>query len=101
MATEAVGRVRSNSIHRDEVARTGPDSSLRELMMKRSLLALPIACLLLQAPGRGDTAKEDRKLVEGTWIPREAELAGQKFPDVHLKTMILTMKDGAYTAEVG
>lgn len=35
-------------------------------------------------------------MMEGTWIPVDAELAGQRFPDEILKTMTLVMKDGRY-----
>ena len=40
-------------------------------------------------------------MIEGTWLPVEAELGGQKFPDELLKTMKLTMSDGRYTVNVG
>jgi len=69
--------------------------------MKRLLILLPIACLLLQTTIWGETAKEDRKMIEGAWLPVEAELAGQKFPDETLKMMKLTMTDGKYTVKVG
>ncbi len=69
--------------------------------MKRLLIVLPMVCLLLQTPGRGDAPKEDPKLLEGTWQPVEGELAGEKFPDEQLKAMKLTMKDGKYTVTVG
>ncbi len=40
-------------------------------------------------------------MIEGTWLPFEAELGGQKFPAEHLRTMKLTMVDGKYTVKVG
>ena len=40
-------------------------------------------------------------MIEGTWVPVDAELAGQKFPDEILKTMKLTIKDGKYIVHVG
>jgi len=40
-------------------------------------------------------------MIDGTWLPVEAELGGQKFPDAVLKTLKLTMGDGKYTVMVG
>jgi uncharacterized protein (TIGR03067 family) len=39
--------------------------------------------------------------MEGTWLPVEAELGGQKFPDEVLKTLKLMVSDGKYTVTVG
>ncbi len=68
--------------------------------MRRIVIVLPIACLLLQSSVWSDTAKEERLTLDGTWLPVQAELAGQKFPDELLKTMKLTMADGKYTVKV-
>lgn len=67
--------------------------------MRRLLLVL-LMTGLPQASAWSDTAK-DRMTIEGTWLPVEAELGGQKFPDEHLKTIQLTMTKGTYTAKVG
>ena len=40
-------------------------------------------------------------MMEGTWLPVEGELGGQRFPDEVLKTIKLTMSDGKYTVKVG
>lgn len=40
-------------------------------------------------------------MIEGTWIPVVAEMAGQPFPDAILKTMKLAMREGTYTVHVG
>ena len=40
-------------------------------------------------------------MIDGTWLPVEAELGGQKFPDEVLKTLKLTMSDGKYTVKAG
>lgn len=40
-------------------------------------------------------------MIDGTWLPVEAELGGQNYPDEILKTMKLTMSDGRYTVNVG
>ncbi len=69
--------------------------------MKRLLFTLSILCLMLQTTVRSGEAQEDGKMIEGTWLPVEAELSGQKFPDEYLKTMKLTMTDGRYTVKVG
>ena len=69
--------------------------------MKQILLVLVMVVLWLPARASGSAEKEDSKMMEGTWLPVEAELAGQKFPDEVLKTMKLTMSDGKYTVKVG
>ena len=48
----------------------------------------------------GDS-KGDEKMLQGTWTPTSAELAGQKFPDETLKTMKLILTAGKYTVKVG
>ena len=68
--------------------------------MRRILLA-PLMIALLQAFAWSDAPQEDRKKIEGVWLPVEAEMAGLKFPDEVLKAMKLTMADGKYTVEVG
>ena len=46
-------------------------------------------------------AGEEREMIEGTWLPVEAELGGQPFPAEVLKTMKLLIQEGRYTAYVG
>ena len=40
-------------------------------------------------------------MVDGIWIPSEAELGGEKYPDAILKTMKLTISGGEYIVNVG
>jgi uncharacterized protein (TIGR03067 family) len=49
---------------------------------------------------RSDDAK-DADTLQGTWLPAEAEIAGQKFPEEIRKTMKLVVKDDKYTVNVG
>src|SRR6266581_404332 len=69
--------------------------------MRQFLLVLVVLVLGLPAGGSSSGGKEDNKMIEGTWLPVEAELGGQKFPDEVLKTLKLTMSDGKYTVTVG
>jgi uncharacterized protein (TIGR03067 family) len=65
-------------------------------------VVLPLVILVFWLPARAWSAdaKEDSKKMEGTWLPIEAELGGQKFPDEVLKTIKLTLGDGSYTVNV-
>ena len=69
--------------------------------MRQILLVLMMLVLSLPARAGGGGEKEDSKILDGTWLPVEAELGGQKFPDEILKTLKLTMSDGKYTVNVG
>ena len=44
---------------------------------------------------------KDSDAIQGTWLPSEAELAGNKFPDEVRKTIKLVIKDDKYTVTVG
>jgi uncharacterized protein (TIGR03067 family) len=44
---------------------------------------------------------DDVKKMNGTWTVAEAHLAGMKLPEDFSKTVKLTLKDGAYSTEVG
>jgi uncharacterized protein (TIGR03067 family) len=46
-------------------------------------------------------AKEDQQMIEGAWLPIEADLGGQRFSDETLKTMKLTLNGGKYSVTVG
>jgi uncharacterized protein (TIGR03067 family) len=48
----------------------------------------------------GDT-RDDRKMMQGMWLPASAVLAGKNWPDKSLQTMSLTLADGTYTVKVG
>jgi uncharacterized protein (TIGR03067 family) len=69
--------------------------------MLRSAIAAAAVLLLSAAGILGADAKEDAKMLEGTWLPVSGELAGEKFPDEVLKTMKLVVQDGKYTVTVG
>jgi uncharacterized protein (TIGR03067 family) len=69
--------------------------------MRQILLVLVMLIVWLPATAWSSEGKEDSKMIEGTWLPVEAELGGQKFPAEVLKTMKLTMSDGKYTVKVG
>jgi uncharacterized protein (TIGR03067 family) len=56
--------------------------------------------LLLPVNAWSGPEEEDSKMIEGIWLPAEAELSGQKFPDEVLKTMKLTIREGTYTVNV-
>jgi uncharacterized protein (TIGR03067 family) len=51
--------------------------------------------------GAAEPARGDAKLMEGVWVPVEAELAGQKLPEDGIKTLKLTLKGAEYTVETG
>ena len=68
--------------------------------MKRSQFVLTLLVLWLPtSPCRGED-NETGKL-EGSWLPVEAELSGQKFPDEVLKTMKLILERDTYTVYAG
>src|SRR2546430_12590847 len=69
--------------------------------MKQILLVLVVLVLGLPASAWSSDEKEDSKMMEGTWLPVEGELGGQKFPEEVLKTIKLSMSDGKYTVKVG
>jgi uncharacterized protein (TIGR03067 family) len=71
-------------------------------MFVKTALALCVTSTLLVAPARcSDDDKDDAKAIEGTWLPTEAELAGEKFSDEVLKSIKLVLKGDEYTATVG
>ena len=69
--------------------------------MRQILLVLVVLVLWSPVSAWSSGEKEDSKMIEGTWLPVEAELGGQKFPDEVLKTLKLSMSDGKYTVKVG
>ena len=68
--------------------------------MKQPLLVLVMLVLWLPASAWSSGVQDDNKMIEGTWLPVAAELAGKKFPDEVLKLMTLTISDGKYTVTV-
>src|SRR4051812_49345958 len=47
------------------------------------------------------TGTDDAKAVQGTWIPKKAELGGHPMPDEVLKTISLKLDSGKYEVFVG
>jgi uncharacterized protein (TIGR03067 family) len=68
-------------------------------MLLRLFVVLTLV-LSLSAAARGADAKKG-DTIDGTWLPSEAELGGEAFPDSIRKTIKLVVKDGKYTATVG
>jgi uncharacterized protein (TIGR03067 family) len=68
--------------------------------VKIALLAWLVSLSPLTVLARDD-ATDDRKQMDGTWLPVSAEMAGAKYPDQILKSMKLVLKDDSYTVEVG
>ena len=67
-------------------------------------LACAVAVTLIvssAALDRSGQERDDAKLLEGTWLPATAELAGKDFPDDVRKTIKLTVKGDHYTVTVG
>jgi uncharacterized protein (TIGR03067 family) len=60
-----------------------------------------MAVLSLSVASRGDDAKEEGKKMDGTWLPKSAELGGKAFPEETLKMMKLVIKGDTYTVTVG
>ena len=69
-------------------------------MMRSSFVALAVV-LALAPVSRGDDPKDAGKSIQGTWLPAEAELGGQKFPDEVRKTIKLVIEGDKYTVTVG
>jgi uncharacterized protein (TIGR03067 family) len=69
-------------------------------MIRVLLVAFGLA-LTITSSSWSDDAKDAARALEGTWLPSEAELAGQKYPESILKTMKLVVKDDKYTVTVG
>jgi uncharacterized protein (TIGR03067 family) len=66
-------------------------------------LALLVSLVLLSslALSPRQEAADDKKQMEGTWLPVSGEMAGEKYPDQVLKTIKLIIKGDTYTVEVG
>src|SRR5947209_17190682 len=65
------------------------------------MVKLLVAVAVVLACAAVGWAADDKDSIDGTWLPAEAELAGQKFPDEVRKSMKLVVKDGKYTVTVG
>ena len=72
-------------------------------MIGKLLLLLSVVCLVFM-PLRTQSAEDEKKMIDGTWILVAAELGGQKLPDQSLKDIAagaaagrLILTDGRYT----
>jgi len=66
--------------------------------MKYKLL-LPV--MLLVTAVLGQNPPEDKKLLQGTWLPTSAELAEKPFDEATLKSMKMLLEGEKYTVTVG
>jgi uncharacterized protein (TIGR03067 family) len=76
-----------------------PPHSTEVQMPVKSLFAMLVLISFPLIAFSADT--KDNEAMQGTWMPTEAELGGQKFPDEVRKTIKLVIKDDKYTVTVG
>src|SRR4051812_17910826 len=70
---------------------------IKILVCMSLLVLLPMASF-----ARDDESKDEKKAQQGTWLPEEAEMAGQKFPEEVRKSIKLELDaDGNYTVTTG
>ena len=60
-----------------------------------------IATLLFTAAAWSQDAADERKLLQGAWLPTAAELSEKPFDEATLKTMKLVLEGDMYTVTVG
>ena len=60
-----------------------------------------IAMILFTAAAWSQDAADERKLLQGTWLPTAAELSENPFDEATLKTMKLVVEGDKYTVTVG
>lgn len=70
------------------------------LLSNTSMRGLVTSLVLLAALGSSAAETSDAKRLEGSWLPEKAELAGQPFPEVVLKTISLKLTAGKYEVSV-
>ena len=67
--------------------------------MTRTTSVLVIVTLSLWSPCYGDD--DTAQSLNGTWLPKVAEIGGEKFPDEVRKAMTLLIADDKYTVTIG
>jgi uncharacterized protein (TIGR03067 family) len=67
----------------------------------KTALCLCIALFLFAAAVWSQDADDERKKLEGMWLPSAAELAEQPWDEAILKTMKLVIEGDKYTVTVG
>ena len=60
-----------------------------------------VATILFAAAAGGQDAADERKLLQGTWLPTAAELGENSFDEATLKTIKLVVEGDKYTVTVG
>jgi uncharacterized protein (TIGR03067 family) len=68
-------------------------------MLLKPFVVLTLVLSFAPAARSGDS--KDSDVLQGTWLPSTAELAGKPYPDEVLKTIKLVVKDDKYTVTVG
>ena len=70
-------------------------------MKTKTIPCICIATILLSAAARGQDAADERKLLQGTWLPTAAEVSENPFGEATLKIMKLVVEGDKYNATVG
>ena len=68
------------------------------ILLAASLIVVPFTSFARSDDD--DKVKKARAEMNGTWLPSEAELDGEKLPETLLKSIKLVLKDEKYTATV-
>jgi uncharacterized protein (TIGR03067 family) len=67
----------------------------------KTILCICIAMILFTAAARSQDAADERKLLQGTWLPTAAELSENPFDEPTLKMMKLGVEADKYNVTVG
>ena len=67
----------------------------------KTVLCICIAMILFTAAARSQDAADERKLLQGTWLPTAAELSENPFGEATLKIMKLVFEGDTYNVTVG
>ena len=67
----------------------------------KTLPCVFIAMILSTAAARSQDAANERKLLQGTWLPTAAELSEDPLDEATLKTMKLVVEEDKYAVTVG
>ena len=70
-------------------------------MKTKSIPCICIGIILLTAAARRQDAADERKLLQGTWLPIAAELSENPFGEATLKIMKLVIEGDKYNVTVG
>ena len=70
-------------------------------MKTKTIPCICIAMILLTAAARGQDAADERKLLQGTWLPTAAEVSENPFGEATLKIMKLVVEGDKYAVTVG